>query len=264
MFVEQVAAAIREVGNAEVVPRFRALAANDVMEKTPGDLVTIADQECERVLSQRLRALRDLPCVGEEAASENPALLDLVADAEATWVIDPIDGTRNFVSGDTNFVVMVSLVEAGETSAAWIWHPKTDAMLTAQQGLGTRRNGAALPAVVRGEQRTGILKRRYMDEPARSRLGDFPAGIGRDVPAFNSAGIEYGALVDGTIDFLFYWRTLPWDHSPGGLIAAEAGLKVARPDGSPYRPGDGGFGLLSAPAEVWDLVATQIELALGS
>ena len=162
--IEEVAAAIREVGNAEVVPRFRSLAAGDITEKGPGDLVTIADQECERVLSERLRVFRDIPVVGEEATAADPSLLDLVATAPAVWVTDPIDGTSNFVAGNPNFVVMVSLVENGTTMAAWVWHPETDTMLTAERGNGLLRNGEPAPTPTRSDRARGILKRKFMDE----------------------------------------------------------------------------------------------------
>ena len=87
--IEEVTTAIREVGNAEVVPRFRSLAQGDITEKGPGDLVTIADQECERVLSERLRVLRDSPVVGEEATAADPSLLDLVATAPVQTFMPP-------------------------------------------------------------------------------------------------------------------------------------------------------------------------------
>ena len=263
MFVDQVSAIIRDVGAAEVVTRFRSLAEGDVQEKTPGDLVTIADRECERVLAERLQAVRDVPVVGEEGTADDPSLLELVDSAEATWIIDPIDGTANFVAGNPNFVVMVALTERGTTSAAWVWHPDTDTMLTAQLGNGCQRNGEPIVAAPRTDSRNGILKRTYMPEPARTRLGEFPESAGSLVPAFKSAGIEYGALIDGRIDFLMYWRTLPWDHAPGGLLASEAGLRVARIDGSPYVPGDGQAGLLAATHESWNAVAAQIRAALA-
>ena len=259
--IEKTAAAIRQVGAAEVIPRFRSLADGDIIEKGPGDLVTIADQECERVLSERLRVFRDIPVVGEEAAAADPSLLDLVASAPAVWVVDPIDGTSNFVAGNTNFVVMVALVEHGATTAAWVWHPETDAMLTAERGQGVSLNGEHVPVITRSHEPRGILKRKYMSEPARTRLGTFPPHTGELVAAYGSAGIEYGALIDGRIDFLMYWRTLPWDHAPGGLLAQEAGLRVARPDGSRYLPGDGKTGLLAATPEVWDAVAAEIQAA---
>jgi len=262
--MEEVSAVVRSVGMAEVVPRFRSLADGDVTEKSPGDLVTIADQECERVLGERLRSIRAITVVGEEGTALDPSRLDLVATAPAAWVIDPIDGTSNFVAGNSNFVVMVALVEEGSAVAAWVWHPETDSMLTAERGGGVKRNGVPIATAPRSGTPRGIIKRKFVQEPGRSRLAEFPESVGQVVPALGSAGVEYGVLVDGDIDFLFYWRTLPWDHAPGGLIAAEAGLRVARPDGSEYFPGDGGHGLLAATPEGWDTIAAEIQHALGS
>ena len=263
MLVERVAAAIREVGVAEVLPRFRALAAGDISEKSPGDLVTIADRECERVLSLRLRDIRDLPVVGEEATQADPSLLNHVDTAPAVWIVDPIDGTANFVSGSTDFAVMVALVEAGVTVSAWVWHPATDTMLTGELGQGTKRNGVLVLPVARIGEPKGILKRKYLAEPARSRPADFPPSVAEIVRTpIRCAGIEYSQLLRGEIDFAFYWRTLPWDHAPCALLAGEAGLTVARIDGSAYRPGDHQMGLLSARPELWSAVATEIRAAL--
>jgi len=263
VFVEQVAAVIREVGATQVVPRFQALATGDISEKSPGDYVTIADQECERVLTERLRQIRDVPVVGEEATAADPTLLDLVAGAPAAWVIDPIDGTANFVAGKPSYVVMVAFVEGGETAAAWVWHPATDAMLTVALGGATKRNGVVVPEPQRTDPVTGILKRKYVPEPGRTRLGNFDADVGQVVPASRSAGIEYALLIDGEIDFLFYWRTLPWDHAPCALLAQQAGMRVARIDGSPYAPGDGAVGLLAAVPNIWDDVANEIRQAIA-
>jgi len=260
--MDDVAEIINEVGGAEVLPRWRSLHDDDVIEKSPGDLVTIADRECERILGPRLQAVRDIPVVGEEAAAGDPNLLHLVSSAPAVWLVDPVDGTSNFVAGDPGFGVMVTLIEGGLPSAAWIWLPVTDEMIMAQRGQGLFRNGEPVAGPDRKAKPTGIIKRKYMDEPARTRLADFPPSTGTPVKAMGSAAVEYTALIDGTIDFLMYWRTLPWDHAPGALIAQEAGLRVARVDGSDYRPGDGRVGLLAATPELWPLVAQEINAAM--
>ena len=262
MLIAEVSAIIKQVAAAEVLPRFRALATGEVMEKSPGDLVTIADQECERVLAGRLRELRDAPVVGEEATAADPSLLDKITSAPAAWIVDPIDGTSNFVAGNTDFAVMVALVEHGVTTHAWTWHPETDSLFAAKRGCGTTRNGVALADPPLSAEPRGILKRKYMDEPARSRLAELPDEVGALVPAWGSAGIEYAALVEGKIDFLMYWQTLPWDHAPGALLAQEAGLHVARVDGSPYVPGDGRLGLLAAQPSLWPQLASLVQDAL--
>lgn len=258
-----VASVVREVGSAEVVSRFRELAAGDITEKSPGDYVTIADQECERVLSGRLREIHDIPVVGEEASAADPRLLDLVATAPACWLLDPIDGTANFVAGSTDFVVMVALVEAGVSTAAWVWHPESDSMLTGRLGEGTTRNGRPISIGPAGSTVTGIVKRKYMPEPQRSQLRDFKPTGGALSPGLKCAGVEYAKVIDGELDFLLYWRTLPWDHAPCGLLAAEAGLRVARLDGSTYAPGDDAAGLLTAHPHHWQAIADQLRHALA-
>lgn len=261
MLIEDVAEVIREVATVEVVNRFQTLTDDEIIEKSPGDLVTIADRECERVLGERLRQIRDVPVVGEEATAADSSLLALVDSAPAVWIVDPVDGTKNFVKGSPNFAVMVSFVEAGRTETAWVWHPISDRMYTARQNGGVQCNGEP---VVRphSDEAMGIIKRGYMSEDERNRLAPPPASIGREVPAVRCAGVEYTMLARGEIDFLFYYRTWPWDHSPGGIIAQEAGLRVARLDGSDYRPGDGRNGLLSATPELWQPLADHINAAL--
>lgn len=256
--------AIREVGTAEVVARFEALTSDDIGEKSPGDFVTIADRECERVLTERLREIRDIPVIGEEATAANPALLDLIDSSPACWIIDPVDGTSNFVAGSTDYAVMVSLVNAGEMNAAWVWHPHTDAMLHATATSSTTREHTPIDRPPTGETGppAGVIKSAFMPSPAKEGLREIPSDIGKLVAARKCAGVEYAQLVDGEIDFLFYWRTLPWDHAPGGLLAQQAGLRVARLDGSAYRPGDGQHGLLSATPEAWDPIASLIRARL--
>lgn len=254
--------AIREVGTAEVVARFDALTSDDIGEKSPGDFVTIADRECERVLGGRLRKICDVPVVGEEATAAAPDLPKLINTTEACWVIDPIDGTSNFVAGSPDHVVMVAFVEAGQTTAAWVWHPHLDSMLHATAHAPTTREGAAVHRRTHTGTPTGVIKRAYMPEPAKQQLRELAPDVGVLVPGRKCAGLEYGELIDGDIDFLFYWRSLPWDHAPGGLLAQQAGLQVARLDGSPYSPGDQKNGLLAATPRAWPRIAAAINAEL--
>lgn len=261
MFLDEVADTIREVATEEVVARFRSLSADDISEKSPGDLVTIADRECERVLTDRLRLIRDVPVVGEESTAADPSLLDLIDTAPAVWIVDPVDGTKNFAKGSPNYAVMVAYVEAGRTEASWIWQPEPDIMHVAQRGHGATRNGEPLVRAS-APDRTGIIKRGYLSAEARDRLKPPPPAIGVEIDALRCAGIEYAMLAEGTIDFLFYYRTWPWDHAPGTLLAEEAGVHVARIDGSDYGLGGINAGLLSAVDEVWSPLASHIAPAI--
>src|SRR6516225_598252 len=86
---------------AEIMPRFRTLNADQVKQKSSSfDLVTEGDEAAERAISKELAAaFPGSVIIGEEAASTAPGIVAAIADAELAFIIDPIDGTRNFVSG---------------------------------------------------------------------------------------------------------------------------------------------------------------------
>ncbi len=92
---------LADAAREEIMPRFRRLDAGDIKQKTSAaDLVTEADVNAERYITARLKErFADAVIVGEEACSDNPALLDGLNDAELAFTIDPVDGTFNFASG---------------------------------------------------------------------------------------------------------------------------------------------------------------------
>src|SRR5437879_2711858 len=107
--LERVTGLIEETAALEILPRFRKLAAGDIREKEPGDLVTVADEAAEARLTPLLTAL--LPgslVLGEEAAAADPKLLNRLLGDHPVWVIDPVDGTGNFAAGRPAFAVMVA------------------------------------------------------------------------------------------------------------------------------------------------------------
>jgi fructose-1,6-bisphosphatase/inositol monophosphatase family enzyme len=95
-------------------------------------------------------------------------------------------------------------------------------------------------------------------ELRQTALDGFAArGLGHTPIA--AAGIAYPMLLQGQVTHALYWRTLPWDHAPGTLMAQEAGLHVARLDGSEYRPWDARFGVLTAASrDVWNSVRAAL------
>ena len=97
---DRVAAILRETAETEILPRFRTLASHEISEKNPGDLVTVADQASEAMLTRRLADL--IPgalIVGEEAHEVSPEALGEINDGPWAWIIDPLDGTHNFAHG---------------------------------------------------------------------------------------------------------------------------------------------------------------------
>jgi len=261
--VERVAAALQEVSASTIEPRFANLRDGDVHQKSPGEVVTIADQEGERLLTRRLRdVLPGVPVVGEEACAADPSLLQAV-HGERAWLLDALDGTANFVAGSPDWAVMVALVEQGSAVTSWIWRPAGQRLYVAERGGGAACNGTALrrrsAATTPLERLHGTVLSSFFDpataanvERNRPRFGPLSAG-------HRCAGIDYPLLAEGAIDFLIFWRTLPWDHAPGTLLVEEAGATVRRPDRTPYLPTQTTRGLLSAAdPTTWDRAVTLL------
>ncbi|MEU4431896.1 inositol monophosphatase family protein [Nocardia rhamnosiphila] len=101
-----------EAAEIAIRPRFRRLTTDQIEEKAPNDLVTVADLEAERLISRGLLRILDIPVVGEEATAADPALLSALGDRQC-WLLDPIDGTSNLVSGRQEYAVMVALLRKG-------------------------------------------------------------------------------------------------------------------------------------------------------
>lgn len=245
--IDKVSMVLRAAAAEAILPRFRNLTTHDVEEKSPGELVTAADLHAERLIGEQLVLLDpSARIVGEEACARNPALANAL-DQGTVWLIDPLDGTGNFASGRGPFSVMLALLREGETVAAWMLDPVSDQLHVAELGSGAQINGLPVSADGGADTlRRGSISTRFLPldvlETIKPRLDRVPL----IVPPLLCAGAEYPAIAVGDRDFAVFWRTLPWDHLPGALFLSEAGGRVARWDGSPYRAGQDGYGLLAA------------------
>ena len=146
MHTDDVSALILEVAARLILPRFRTLDRGEIHLKGPGDLVTVADREAEAALTDALRAAEPgVLVVGEEASFDDPSLESRVGGAERAWVVDPVDGTRNFAHGSPDFGVMLAEVERGWPVRSWIWQPVHQHLYVAERGGGVRLDGRPLP-----------------------------------------------------------------------------------------------------------------------
>src|SRR3546814_100074 len=107
---------LRHAAATEIMPRFQRLAGLQVREKASAfDVVTDADEAAEEVIAATLqRAFPSARIIGEEAAAKDPKLLDSIATADLAFIIDPIDGTKNFTAGLPLFGVMAAATIRGE------------------------------------------------------------------------------------------------------------------------------------------------------
>lgn len=254
---QNVATVIEEIADSEVMPRFRALGNDEIQEKAAGELVTVVDLAVEQVLTRRLADL--LPgslVVGEEGVHAEPALMERLHGAGPVWIIDPIDGTRNFARGREAFAIMVALVEGGEACAAWILEPASGRFGIAEAGSGAWMSGQRLDVAKpkRPAEMTGSLHASSYAPRELSRRIDQRRGRVSAVRSLGCAGAEYLRLAEGQTHFSLFTRLMPWDHVPGALIHREAGGVALCFDRQPYRADRyRDLGLLMAPdRESWE------------
>jgi fructose-1,6-bisphosphatase/inositol monophosphatase family enzyme len=150
---------------------------------------------------------------------------------------------------------MAGLIRDGVTVAGSIVRPADDLVYEAESGSGTWRNGVRVrraPASARPTELRGAAYARFMDPAATARLRAAAPLFAEFGPGASCAGFDYTRLIDGELDFVLFWRTLPWDHAPGTLLVTEAGGTVRPLDGAEYRTADTDRGLLNAAGdECW-------------
>lgn len=256
-----VEAAMREVSADVIVPHYRSLTADQIVSKSPGDVVTVADKASEDILTERLSALLpEAAVVGEEAAHADAGVLNALKD-RLCWIVDPLDGTNNFAEGKPPFGVLVALADRGETLGGWILDCLTGRFCHAARGGGAFIDGEQVTSRGSGEDPPiAAISLIFLDDAQRETVKRSIAPHYRltDIP--RCAAEQYPRLALGTNDVSVFQRTLPWDHAAGALFLNEAGGKVARTDGSAYRVDE--FerkGLIGAatPA-LWDALAARV------
>lgn len=254
---------LREAAARAIIPRFAALRAEDVRLKAANEPVSVADRDAEALISHRLRQL--LPgslVIGEEACASDPSLLPKLAQG-TVWLVDPVDGTGNFIAGRPPFAVMVALLRDGETVGSWILDPLTGRTAVAERGGGAWIDGRPVRASGDWDQPNdlcGIVSEAFIPADKAPLIARLRQAVGKVVPTVRCAGHEYPQVAVGERDFALYWRTLAWDHAPGALFLTEAGGRVLHLDGSPYRPTAPRPGLLLARTPA---VAAQLLEVVG-
>ncbi len=231
----------------ELIVRLRAEGVEIAASKSSAeDVVTFADRQCEEFLRNRLAELRpDDGFFGEEGGDDR-------GSSGLTWIVDPIDGTVNYLYGIPQYAVSIAVVQGEPNPATWtalagaVINPVAGELYTASQGAGafletgilesapsvTRRlvinpvtdlsltlvgTGFAYGAALRAEQ-AEVLTRLLPTV--------------RDIRRAGAASLDLCAVAAGRLDAYFERDTKPWDHAAGALIAREAGAKVGGLDGA--------------------------------
>lgn len=233
----RVAELMRETAAAELLPRFRALAKEDIRFKRPGDIVTVADVASEQRLAAGLaEILPGVPVVGEEGVDQDPGLVDLIArSGETCWIVDPLDGTNNFAAGRDRFAMIVCLVQDNSAVAGWILDVPRGHMAIVVKGRGVTLDGVQVRRAKPERPPIGFVGHKVRKEFDRQLPTDQRRTLGQ-VSTMNCAGAEYLEILAGRADFNLYRMTKAWDHAAGTLMVTEAGGEAVRFDGQPYAP----------------------------
>lgn len=255
--------AVAQAGAAEIMPRFHALRDGDIREKTSRfDVVTDADEAAEAAIADYLRStFPEAVIIGEESTARNPDMLTRIADAELAFIIDPLDGTKNFADSLPLFGTIVAVVSKDVVIGGLIHDPVTRRSAFALRGNGAwlrntdgseRALRAAPPAPM--AQMEGIVGTHFLPEPLKSRVNANRARLGLTT-WFRCSAHEYRLIASGRCHVILYNKLMPWDHAAGWLMHQEAGGYSAHFDGSAYRPSHTTGGLLCAPDEAsWRMV----------
>ncbi|MGQ4427874.1 inositol monophosphatase family protein [Streptomyces violaceoruber] len=259
--------AVRKAAAQEIMPRWRRLAAHEVDQKAgPHDLVTDADRKAELYLTEVLpRLLPGSVVVGEEAVHANPASYGAIRGEAPVWIVDPVDGTRQFVRGEEGFCTLVALAHRGVVHASWTYAPAGDRLATAARGGGAFLDGERLyagPPEPGRDLRVATSHPDYTtDEQKRDLLALRTPGVAPS--PCGSAGLEYLAVARGESDATAFSWEAAWDHAAGLLLVEEAGgVPVLATDVGGHRDSvaDGVTGHLVAPQDPGAVAAAAREL----
>ncbi len=260
MLDREILALVRRATEDVILPHYRDLAGAEVEEKAPNDLVTAADRESEALLAEGLARLNPgIAIVGEEAAHADEAVMDRLSDP--CWIVDPIDGTNNFANGRAPFGILIALAEGGIAHSGWIYDCLTGRFCAAHRGAGAFVGGERIAARETGEAKpVAAISTVFLDEAEREAIREHIAPHYRMVDIPRCAAEQYPRLALGENDVSVFNRALPWDHAAGALWLNEAGGKVARPNGDPYRVDEWErTGLIGAASPaLWDDLAARL------
>ena len=252
----EILALMRDVAERIIMPRHQALKATEIIEKADDDLVTIADREAEVALAEGLAKLHpEAAIVGEESVHADPSVMDRLSGT--CWIIDPIDGTTNFLRGMPDWAVAIACASAGEIVLGVIFAPDLDLLC---EGLLSgapvaRKNGVPLQVDAGCAAAEALIA---VGWSPRTPFADHAAFLERIVAQggeFRRSGAATIGLIgvaSGWVDAYAERELNLWDAAAGIAIIKAAGGTVEAPAFTPE---------LTAPAPFLALARADHEMA---
>jgi len=223
----------REAGQLVLAGRARGV-RHASSKSSETDMVTEHDRASERLIVGRLAELRpDDAVVGEEGT-------DTAGPSGVRWLVDPIDGTTNFLYGLAGYNVSIAARTDAGTQVGAVYVPATDELFSAVRGGGARCNGAPIRCSTTTDLHQALVATGFSYLPERrtaqaARIAGLIHRI-RDIRRSGAAAYDLCCVAAGRVDVYFEQWLGPWDVAAGELIAAEAGCRTGSFDGGPVHP----------------------------
>jgi len=197
------------------------------------DLVTELDRGAEARIVARLRNCRPGDAiVGEEGADET-------GSTGIQWLIDPIDGTTNFVYDLGGYAISIGVRDASGALAGAVFVPSSGELFSAHRGGGATCDGVAISPSTTSELGQALVGTGFSYDPERRRVQAQRMALAlpqvRDLRRFGAAAVDLCLVACGRLDVYFEQHLNPWDTAAGTLIAAEAGCRTGDFQGGPAR-----------------------------
>jgi len=195
------------------------------------DLVTAVDKAVERQIRSIVHShFPDHGFVGEEGGGG--------WDREYTWVLDPVDGTNNFVHTLPNYVCSLACYKGTQPLVAAVFDPNRDEMFTARRGGGAYLNGVRIHVDQAAHLHESLICTNLMWDMREDRFRRLPGlqELGRNVRGIRSLGaaaLEICYVACGRVSAFIQYQLSPWDYGAAALMVAEAGGRITQMDGSP-------------------------------
>ncbi len=231
----------------------------DAREKgARGDLVTAADRASERLIVERLQAaFPGSAILGEEDGER-------AGDTGERWIVDPLDGTTNYLHGYPLYCVSIAYERDGDVLAGAIYAPALDATFAGARGRGATCDGKPI-AVSQPEAVADAMVCTGFKPADYDRNGEHFAHLSRVAQAVRrdgSAALDLAFVANGTFDAFWEFDLKIWDVAAGALIVREAGGTVSAIDGSVYAPGAGS--ILATNGRVHTEMCAELAIASGA
>ena len=218
--LKAVVAAVKLVAAEEIMPRYMKVAHQ---HKNDGSLCTEADLAAQSALSKKLRAILNVPVLGEEmTVAEQHALWH--AGLDGLWCVDPIDGTSNFVRGLPYFAVSVALVRAGKSVLGVVYAPVSNEIFAAEYERGAFLNGEKLvgrEAVIPLAHALASVDLKRLKKKLVTQLATQPPFSSQR--NFGASALDWCYSAAGRYDMYLHGGQKLWDYAAGALIFLESG-----------------------------------------